>query len=381
MALPPGGGSVSAPEALEPPSSLASGPGERDLVSVIVPTHNRGYIIERALDSVLAQSHRALEVLVVDDGSADDTRRRVEKYGSNVRYVPRPNGGVSAARNTGLALATGEFIALLDSDDAWLPWKLEAQVAFLRARPGVGMVWTDMAAVDEDGRVVSPAYLRTMYGAYRKTRLDRWLRPVGTLRDLNASVPPEQTDRTAWEGDLFSAMFLGNMVHTSTVLLRRERLRAVGGFDESLRPSGEDYDFHWRTCREGPVGFLDAATILYRVKGSDQLTAPAYMPDIARNNLRTLENRLASDRSRLALPGRTIRRQLASAHTWLGAELLLGGGRPGSTRHLARGLAMHPLRPRVAVLLLFSLLPFAVLRTVRAAKRAALRTPLGRFRG
>src|SRR5204862_2365487 len=177
----------------------------------------------------------------------------------------------------------GELIGRVDSVDVWLTWKIAAQARFLRAQPEVGMVWTDMMAIDSDGVLVHPAYLRERYSAYRRTRLNLWLRPAGTLRELGESIPSELSARSAWAGDLFSAMFFGNLVHTSTVLLRRDRLHSVGGFNETFRPAGEDYDFHWRTCREGPVGFLDAATIQYRVAAEDQLSGPTYRVPIALN--------------------------------------------------------------------------------------------------
>ncbi len=348
-------------------SGLGSGPGEPGLVSVVVPSYNRGYIIERAIDSVLAQSYDRLEVIVVDDGSTDDTRRRVEAYGEPVRYLHRANGGVSAARNTGLEAARGEFIALLDSDDAWMPWKLAAQVRFLRAHPDVGMVWTDMAAIDPDGVVVYPTYLRRMYAAYGKTAIDTWLRPAGTVGDLANVAPDVLSERRTWAGNLFTAMFFGSLVHTSTVLLRRERLRAVGRFDETLWPAGEDYDFHWRTCREGLVGFLDVPSIRYRISALDQLTGAAYRVAIARNNLRTLERRIREDRARLELPRATIRRVLSEAHGWLGEELQRGN-LAGSTRHLASGLRLRP-RPRQAALLALSLFPFQAYLAAQEFKR------------
>src|SRR5262245_47409787 len=96
----------------------------RGLVSVLVPTYNRSKLVRRAVESALAQSYRRLEVLVVDDGSSDDTRQVIEGMDPRVRYIRQANAGVSAARNRGIAEARGEFVAFLDSDDEWLPWKL-----------------------------------------------------------------------------------------------------------------------------------------------------------------------------------------------------------------------------------------------------------------
>src|SRR5436190_15605234 len=139
------------------------------LVSIIVPTYNRAYCIEKTLDSALAQTHGDLEIVVVDDGSTDDTEALMaRRYGAEprVRYIRQANTGVTGARNHGLREARGDYIAFLDSDDLWLPWKLEAQLACLAAVPEAGMVWTDMDAMNTDGAVVAPRYLTTMYNAY-----------------------------------------------------------------------------------------------------------------------------------------------------------------------------------------------------------------------
>src|SRR5690349_14194018 len=107
------------------------------LVSIIVPTFNRAYCLGRTVRSALAQTHAGIEVIVVDDGSTDGTRELVRELmaaDGRVRYAFQSNRGVSAARNRGLKLAAGAFVAFLDSDDVWKPWKLELQLACMRAR-------------------------------------------------------------------------------------------------------------------------------------------------------------------------------------------------------------------------------------------------------
>src|SRR5215813_4962542 len=99
-------------------------------VSVIIPTYNRWPMVGEAIESVLAQSYRSWELIVVDDGSTDGSSERLTLYGSNMRYVSRQRSGVAAARNHGIATATGQYVAFLDSDDLWMPRKLEIQTAF-----------------------------------------------------------------------------------------------------------------------------------------------------------------------------------------------------------------------------------------------------------
>jgi glycosyltransferase involved in cell wall biosynthesis len=120
-------------------------------VSAIIPGYNYARYLGEAIDSVLAQTHPAHEIIVIDDGSTDDTPAVAQRYAGKIRYVRTENGGVSRARNTGIALATGDLVAFLDADDRWLPRKLERQVAALAAHPEAGLVHTGSRVFDQEG--------------------------------------------------------------------------------------------------------------------------------------------------------------------------------------------------------------------------------------
>jgi glycosyltransferase involved in cell wall biosynthesis len=332
----------------------------RALVSVIVPTFNRAYCIENTIESALSQTYDRLELIVIDDGSSDGTEELIlRRYGADprVRYVFQPNGGVSRARNHGIRLARGEFIALLDSDDIWEPWKLELQVAVMSHLPHVGMVWTDMAAVDPNGEIRSQSYLRTMYGAYQwfPEPEDLFKHSLGI-----ASVAPQLAsrfpDHRVYLDDIFSPMLMGNLVHTSTVLLRRDRLERVGGFREDLLYAGEDYDFHLRTCREGIVAFINISSIVYQYGRGDQLTKK-YGLHLATNFLKTVQPFLNTDRDRITLSKKMIDDMLANAHGWLGAELVAAGKNYSAFRHFMASIYRRPIQPRTLGLAALSLLP------------------------
>ena len=330
------------------------------LVSVIVPTFNRAYCLNRAVDSVLTQTHANCEVLIVDDGSTDDTAERVQQwYGnrSNVRYLKQANAGVSAARNTGLRAATGDFIALLDSDDVWLRWKIEVQLACLAALPEAGMIWTDMEAVDPDGARLHERYLRIMYNAYSHFDESGLFEDGRALTRLLPDLAMLAPGVNVYWGDIFSQMVMGNLVHTSTVLLRRERFEKVKGFDEALKVTGEDYDFHLRTCREGPVAFLDAPSILYQVGGADQLTHPKHMLKMAQNFLRTIEPVIQRDRARINLPDRMLRKVVAGGHAWVGRESLKMGLKSEARHELAKSLRSEPWHVKLWLMLVAASLP------------------------
>jgi glycosyltransferase involved in cell wall biosynthesis len=336
------------------------------LVSVVVPTYNRVRFLDHAIESALGQTHPEVEVIVVDDGSTDETPVAVKRWAGNprVRYIRQENRGVSSARNTGFANSRGAYVALLDSDDVWEPWKLELQVACMERFPDVGMTWTDMDAIDAEGRLQQTEYLRTMYSVWNEVTLDELFTKAVPLSDIAPALGEKVRNKTFYTGDIFSYMVLGNIVHTSTVVLRRSRLDQVGSFDEAFRYAGEDYDFHLRTCKLGPVGLLDLVTIRYTVGNPDAISAKGL--EMAEGFLLTLTRTLREDRTLIRLSASRISWALADANAWVGEELM-ERGRSGAPKHLVASLRYRPNQPRTLKLLALSLLPTRMVQMLRRA--------------
>jgi glycosyltransferase involved in cell wall biosynthesis len=199
------------------------------LVSVVLPTHNRARWVGRAIASVLGQTHRTVELLVVDDGSEDETAEVVSRFGDRIRLLSQPRAGAYAARNLALRHATGDFVAFIDSDDAWRPARLEAQLP-LMARPGVGLVFGDA--------LLAPPRRRRARTCFEIT-------------------PPRRgrvLDHFAW----------GNFVPTSTVLVRRSCLEEVGGFPTSHDVSG-DYLTWFRIAQRYELDYVSQPVADYTV--------------------------------------------------------------------------------------------------------------------
>lgn len=350
--------------------------GQPGLVSVILPTYNRGYCINKSIESVLAQTYRDIEVIVIDDGSTDNTREVIAAAFTGeprVKYIYRSNGGVAVARNHGIRLARGEFMALLDSDDSWKPWKTELQVRVLQERPDVGMVWTDMEAVNPDGQLIASRFLRKMYAAYRWYPEDESLFSQSFLlsnsdKEHSSMCPPGKV----CIGDIFSPMMMGNLVHTSTVLMRRDRLARVGFFPETFRHGGEDYHFHLRTCHEGPVAFVDVASIFYRVGGSDQFTARDLNSFFATGYLKTIRPYLKPGRRSITLSEKMMQAMMAQAYGWVGGALFERGKRKVARRFLGESLKYQFWQLRVLITLVRATMPnwfdTLALRGYRAVK-------------
>jgi glycosyltransferase involved in cell wall biosynthesis len=336
---------------------------------VLIPSYNRGYVLGKSIESVLAQTYRPIEIVVVDDGSTDETRAVVEKFGPAIRYIYQENAGLAAARNTGLAVARGEFIAFQDSDDIWLPWKLQVQVALMRRLPELALAWTDMTAVNPAGAVVSQSHLKTGYHAYQKIKVEDHLSSAGLVKDVCPDSPPDVAQASFRYGNIFSAMFMGNLVHPPTALLRRKHLCRTGGLDTTFAWAGEDYEFFWRVSREGLGALVEAPGMLYRVDAEDQMTNPALHLYLARGYLVALQRRLKQDRDRLKLPQHVIRRQMAEAYAWVAEAELRSGDGNWMAGYFLKSLLLNPTQKRVFMLLLFSLGPRWLFRLARLLKQ------------
>jgi glycosyltransferase involved in cell wall biosynthesis len=206
-------------------------------VSVIIPTYNRAHFILDAVRSVLDQSFQDIEVLVVDDGSTDDTLAVLATIeDKRLRVYPSVNIGRSSARNMALSFATGEFIAFNDSDDLYLPGKLEMQVKYMRENPKVAMIYTAATHIDDNGNQLPGRYdARASGDIYYK---------VAFFRPITIALP--------------------------TVLVRAETVRDVGGFDRD-QTRFEDTDLWRRISRDYRVDGIDTETCAIRTHGGNAL--------------------------------------------------------------------------------------------------------------
>jgi len=203
--------------------------------SVIIPTFNRAAFLAEAIDSVLAQTEKDFELIVVDDGSTDQTSELVAAYGKQIHYLFQPNAGVSAARNFGIRHAKGRFITFLDSDDLWLPKKLSRQIEWMAVHPDIMLCYTDEIWIRRGVRV-NQKKIHAKAGG--------WIYPLCLPRCL---------------------------ISPSAVLMRRELFDAAGLFDEQL-PICEDYDLWLRVASRFEVGFIPEPLIVKRGGHADQLS-------------------------------------------------------------------------------------------------------------
>jgi glycosyltransferase involved in cell wall biosynthesis len=210
------------------------------LVSVIIPTYNHAQFVTQAVDSVLAQTYPNVEVVVVDDGSTDQTRDLLSRYEGQINYIYQENKGLSAARNTGILAAHGDYLLFLDADDLVPPNKLELQVPYLESRSDFGLVYSGWQYINEDGTQV--------LGEARPKKQGQLLKDL--LRGTFFCIP-------------------------GAALIRRECFERVGLFDEALRAE-EDTDMWVRLARAGyAFGYVDQCLFQYRIR-QDSMSAQAF---------------------------------------------------------------------------------------------------------
>ena len=197
------------------------------LVSVIIPTYNYARYIHLAIASVLHQSYPNIEIIVVDDGSTDNTQEVLEGYGKQVHLVRQENLGASAARNRGIAEASGEYIAFLDADDAYRMHNIEAKVHYLETHPEHDWCYSDWAWVDKHRQTL-------MYGH----------EPKVSLANIRA------------EGDILPLALQGYRLGTNVFMYRRSLIEETGLFDPALKVL-EDFDYMLRAAAIAEVGYID----------------------------------------------------------------------------------------------------------------------------
>lgn len=280
-------------------------------VSVVIPAYNRASSIRVAIESVLTQSWRDFELLVVDDGSTDDTLAEAAKVTDpRVRLIENPrNMGAAGARNTGVAEARGTWIAFQDSDDEWLPAKLEKQMARLLA-PGAD-------------------YL----GAYCGLLTLGWLddRPDDRLR---LRYVPDPSIRKV-DGDILVSLLESNLISTQTLVVRRDVILELDRFDEATTPI-EDWDFVLRLARRGPIAFVDEPLVHQRFSANS----------ITRNTARQLQSRIRLVEKNIE----TFRQHpdlLARQYYIIGNAFRLQGDFASARSYLALARRGAPANPRI----------------------------------
>lgn len=292
-------------------------------VDVIIPAYNASRWIQRAVESVLNQSHCECEVIVIDDGSFDSTPELLDAMGNQIRWVRQPNRGTASARNRGLSMVSGEYVMFLDADDWIYPDKLAHQLHSFSQTPSAGWVYCDIQYVDENERFLYKASDRFAY-----------------------------TKRSVLQGNLFPELFRGNFIPIHAPLFRRKCLDDIGYFDEDPNLL-EDWDLLLRMSVRSIASFIPKTMAACRIhSGSHSSDAVA----------RERRSYASLDKARRLFPhqiramGTAGRRAVANIHNWYGYAAHDRKDFPEACRRLASSIVIWPFQGKASVVYLLSLL-------------------------
>jgi len=289
---------------------LGSEPGKAPSISVVIATYNRARFLPETIGSVLQQRFRDFELIVVDDGSTDETRQVLQSYGDQIRFFYQENRGPAAARNMGIRQARGRWVSIQDSDDLCTPDHLEMLFAFAEKNPECGMVFAN--------------------GAYLG----------GPEHNRETIIPKQKSRRLAQEGVRLVDLFEKSIVRLQAALLSKKCLETIGGHDEGLRIC-MDLDLAFRIFMRHSVAYLDKVVFLYR----------KHEGNIGRNqDLRLLENirvieKLVREfpRARELLGSRRIAQRTAYRYYRLAKGRWKYGDRKGAGEAIREAVSLRPL--------------------------------------
>src|SRR6476660_5367458 len=286
-------------------------------VSVVIATYNRSRQVREAIDGVLAQSVPVREIIVVDDGSKDDTRAQLLAYGDRIRPFFQANAGASAARNLAMRMAKGSWIAFLDDDDVWVREKIEQQWALVEKDPSLGLVYCSDYAVDEQ--------LKVLY---------------------------ERTAQVQNRGEVFERLLIKNFIFTSCVIARRDAVVKAGYMQPEYK-FAQDWDLWLKIAAEHPVDFAPAPLVLYRQSATGCLTHDMKADD------RLLEMKTIMQRAfkLREVSGAARRRAEFEIESQWASASLVGGKNAAAFPHALRAVAAQPASLEGYRLMAHSLVP------------------------
>ncbi|MEJ2610102.1 MAG: glycosyltransferase family 2 protein [Candidatus Thiodiazotropha sp.] len=275
-------------------------------VSIIIPTYNYAQFIKESIDSVLLQTYRDFELLIIDDGSTDDTEEIVtEIRDSRLKYIKIPNGGVSVARNKGLELAQGEYIAFLDADDKWHPEKLELQVRIFNEYPEIGLVFTDFLRFDE-----SEVYKNSLFSY---------------VPELDTICKDPVLDGRGYviTSDTFNALATTKMfaTWTQTCLIRSNKIGSIR-FPIGVRLS-EDFNFMLRIYEQVIAAYISEPLVLVRRHGNNSYSLAEQMLEPELITLYDVLGKLKEPKHKIALKTKIAHAwtSIAYHHYWHGSVM------------------------------------------------------------
>jgi glycosyltransferase involved in cell wall biosynthesis len=332
------------------------------LVSVIIPAYNCESFISSAIDSVLAQTYKNYELIVVDDGSIDETRDKILKYNDKIKYIYQVNGGVAKARNTGIKYSRGSYIAFLDADDIWEKYKLEIQMSFFMKKKEVDLIFCNFRNIKNKSLVTGISYEDTfnIFKEYN-VKLENIFEYKSFMKCGNNTI-------TFFWGEIYKYLFLGNFILPSSVLFKKYSLNNVGLLNENFRVA-EETEFFLRYSMNNVIGFIDHPLLYYELPEQGNLSGKKNTEKLIKNALKCQINFIMHNNNICTTDNTLFKKGISMTYCRLAYYYLSEYRIAESRKYALYGISTCMWNTKAYIILLIGLFPKKVLSILSIIKQ------------
>lgn len=332
------------------------------MISVIIPSYNCSKTICATLESVFAQTYKNLEVIVVDDGSNDDTREALRPFQGKIHYIFQQNSGIASARNAGINASKGKYIAFLDADDLCAENRFSLQMQCFELFPEIGMVFSDFEMFSDRG-TLHRSGIRKYFGVFDLYNID--------FPNIFKKMHTLNSGERVYNGKIMDTLFLSNLALPSTVLLKKEVIGRVGILNEGYKHN-TDYDFFLRISEQYEICYIDMPLLRFRVwEGNFSVTQKAVRN--AQEILDVIEDFLQNNDLFARKNQKLVKKRISELHYSLGYAHFSEGNLKAARISLLKSIENGYFPRGKYLYYLLSFFPLDVLITLKHIKRAFTR--------
>ena len=331
------------------------------MVSVILPTYNRAHFIPYAIQSVLDQTYKDIELIVINDGSTDETEKVIKPYLKDIIYIYQQNNGSGKARNQGIKAAKGEYIAFIDDDDFWLPWKLELQMELFNKHKELGIICTNFSTFNE--KEECPSSIKEYFGLFKRTKLD-----FDTIFKQKKNITFKKNNLYFYWGNIFPTLIQGSLIHQVSILTKKSILEEIGLYNESLSDN-EDYDVCLKIGEKFEIGFADIDTVKIRLSAKTRSNDESTRIRFWENNLQIISKAIKDSNKKELLDKKSIDNRFVQIYQKIAYYSLSDGDFKKSRYYLMKIIKNAPIQAKPYLLTILTFVPYSFILMALSIKR------------
>jgi|GEM_PF-1135942 len=331
------------------------------MVSVILPTHNRAHYIPYAIQSVLNQTYKDIELIVINDGSTDETEEVIKPYLRDINYIHQENSGSGKARNEGIKAAKGEYIAFIDDDDIWLPWKLELQMEIFNKHKEIGIICTNFSIFND--KEERPSGIKEYFGLFKRTNLD-----FDTIFKQNKRIFFNDKEFNFYWGDIFPTIIQGSLIHQVSILTKKNIVEEIGFYNESLSDN-EDYDVCLKIGEKYEIGYVDIDTVKVRLSPKTRSNDESTRIKFWENNLQIVTQAINRSSKKEILDKNSISNRFDQIYQKIAYYSLSAGDLKKSRFYLKKIIKNAPTQVKPYLLAILTFVPYSFILKALSIKR------------